>query len=63
VSYLELIPLLVRGIQEQQELLAGQETLIRQLTAEKDGTGAALTALRGRLAELESAVKRLSGEH
>jgi hypothetical protein len=54
VSYLELVPVLVRGIQEQQALLDGQEARIRQLEAERAATGSQLEALSRRLAELEA---------
>ncbi|HEY0553317.1 MAG TPA: tail fiber domain-containing protein, partial [Thermoanaerobaculia bacterium] len=41
VNYMELIPLLVRGFQEQQALIAGQEARIRQLEAEKAASSSA----------------------
>jgi hypothetical protein len=48
VSYLELIPVLVKGIQEQQALLDGQDARIRQLEAQLDALSQRLDRLDSR---------------
>lgn len=56
VSYTELIPVLVKAIQEQQDIIDKQEIKIKELTAESNQKDTALQAFDRRLKQVESLV-------
>ncbi|MCB0427415.1 MAG: tail fiber domain-containing protein [Flavobacteriaceae bacterium] len=56
VSYTELIPVLIKAIQEQQDIIAKQDLKIKELTAESNQKDTALQSFDQRLKQVEALV-------